>query len=268
MDSLATFVERHGLPVLFLFVMVEQFGLPLPAAPVMVTVGALSATGHVSLAAAIAVSVAGCMIADWSLFELGRWRGPRLLRLLCRISLEPDSCVRNAENVLATRGAPALLYAKFIPGAATVGPPVAGAIRMRRSRFLVWDTAGAIVWSGLYLGLGWLFGPKIVRVLETVGVAGQRLGVIAAGAFAVYLAGKYFQRHRFLRQIALDRITPEELRRRLDAGERITVIDLRSSSDFEAVAETVPGALRSAPERIDEHLGSVIRDGEVVLFCT
>jgi len=268
MEPLLAFVDRHGLLVLFAFVLVEQLGLPLPAAPALVTVGALAARGHVSLAVAVLVAVVACLVADTAWFAAGRWRGARVLRLLCRVSLEPDSCVRRAQDVFAGRGASALLFAKFLPGLATVATPVAGLMRMRLWRFLAWDVAGALAWAGLYLGLGWVFGAQMLHLLAAVGAVGGRLAVPAAVGVAAYLAWKYAQRQRFLRQIRLDRITPEELQRRLGAGEPLTIVDLRSAADFGAVRETLPGAVRGTPETVDEDLHRFSPDREVVLFCT
>jgi membrane protein DedA with SNARE-associated domain len=267
-EPLVAFVDRHGLLVLFAFVLVEQLGLPLPAAPALVTVGVLAAKGHVSLATALAVSVAACLVADSAWFAVGRWRGTRVLKLLCRISLEPDSCVRRTQDVFARRGASTLLFAKFLPGLATVATPVAGLIRMRLWRFLAWDVAGAVTWSGLYLGLGWVFGTRMLHLLASAGAVGGRLAALVTLGVIGYLAWKHAQRRRFRRQVHLDRITPQELQRRLLAGEPIAIVDLRSAADFGAARETLPGAVRGTPDTMDEDLRALSPDREVVLFCT
>lgn len=266
-DAMA-FLARQGGLVLFLFVLAEQLGLPLPAVPVLLAMGALARTGHFPLAAVAGIALGASLAADLVWYALGRWRGARVLNLLCRISLEPDSCVRATQAVLAARGAPALLYAKFVPGLSTVAPPVAGLIRMRPSRFLLWDGAGALLWSGAYLGLGWAFGPQIERVVTAVLDVGSRLFVLAALALAGYLAWKYAQRRRFLRQIAVDRVSPEELRRKMEAGEDVVVVDLRHSTDFEAEGSTLPGALHLAADALDDGIGAIPPGREVILFCT
>ena len=264
MKSLAS----QGPIVLFLIVLAEQLGLPLPAVPVLLAMGAMVGAGRFSFAAVHAISVGACIVADFAWYRLGRWRGARVLNWLCRISLEPDSCVRTAENRLASGGAHALLVAKFIPGFSTAAPPVAGLIGMRVSRFLLWDGLGAVLWSATYLVLGWLFSDQLERVLHAVADVGGRAFFVAAGALVVYLAWKAIQRRRFLRQISLDRITPEELRARLAAGEDIVVVDLRHTAEFEADPKSLPRAVRIAPEAIEQQLRAIPADREVVLFCT
>ncbi|HET8648060.1 MAG TPA: VTT domain-containing protein [Vicinamibacteria bacterium] len=266
-DAMA-FLVRQGPLVLFLFVLAEQLGLPFPAVPVLLGMGALARGGHFPLWVVVVVAVGASLLADLAWYALGRWRGARVLNLLCRISLEPDSCVRTTQNVLTARGARALLYAKFVPGLSTVAPPVAGLIRMRPARFLVWDGAGALLWSATYLALGWVFGAQIERVVLAVLDVGGRVFVLAFAALAAYLAWKYAQRRRFLRQIDVDRITPEELRRKIDAGEEVVVVDLRHSADFEVEAGTLPGARHLSPDALDEGLHDIPRGREVILFCT
>lgn len=268
MPEAMAFLARQGVLVLFLFVLAEQLGLPLPAVPVLLAMGALARTGHFSLPAVAAIAVGASLAADLVWFGLGRWRGARVLSLLCRISLEPDSCVRNTEGVLAARGAPALLYAKFVPGLSTVAPPVAGLIGMRPLRFLLWDGAGAVLWAAAYLGLGWVFGAQIERVVMAVLDVGSRLFVLAGLALLAYVLLKFAQRRRFLRQIQMDRVTPEELRRRIEAGEDVMVVDLRHSADFEADGTTLPGALQLTPDTLDARFDGIPPDREVILFCT
>lgn len=263
-----SFLLRHGYAVLFVIVMVEQAGVPLPALPVLLAAGALVAAGHFEMWAAVLVVVAACLVPDLAWFELGRRHGARILALLCRISLEPDSCVRRTENVLAAGGARALLVAKFLPGLSTVAPPVAGMMRMRLSRFLLWDVAGSLLWGGAYLAVGYVFSAQLERVAELLASLGGGLLALLAGVIALYLLWKYAQRRRFIREIAVARITPEELRRRLDAGEDVVVVDLRHSMEFEAEPATVPGAIHLLPDELDARHGEIPRDREVVLYCT
>ena len=265
---LVKFLAGQGPLVLFLIVLAEQLGLPLPAVPVLLAMGAMVGTGRFSFAEVLAISVAACILADFAWYRLGRWRGAHVLNWLCRISLEPDSCVRTAQNRLAFRGAQALLVAKFIPGFSTAAPPVAGLIGMRVSRFLWWDGLGAALWSATYLGLGWLFSDQLERVMHAVADVGGRAFFLAAAALAAYLAWKGIRRRRFLRQIQLDRITPEELNTRLAAGEDIVVVDLRHSTEFEMDPTSLPHALRISPDAIDDRFSTIPAGREIVLFCT
>jgi membrane protein DedA with SNARE-associated domain len=236
--------------------------------PVLLAVGALAGMGKLSFAAALLLSAVASLLADSVWFQLGRRQGARILSLLCRISLEPDSCVRKTENVIAGQGARALLFAKFLPGLSTVAPPVAGLIRMRPSRFVLWDGAGALLWAGAYMGLGFVFSEQLERAAEVALGLGSRLVALIVGILAVYVLWKYVQRRRFLRQITIDRITPEELKLKLEAGENVVVMDLRHSSEFEADEASLPGALHVPPDALDAHLDGIPRDREVVLFCT
>lgn len=268
MGDLGPFLQRHAYSVLFVFVLAEQLGLPLPAVPVLLTAGALAGMGKLSFTAALLLSAVASLLADVLWYELGRRQGARILNLLCRISLEPDSCVRKTESVIAAQGGRALLFAKFVPGLSTVAPPVAGLIRMLPKHFLLWDGAGALLWASAYLGLGFVFSEQLERVAEVALGLGSRLVALVVGILAAYVLWKYVQRRRFLRQITIDRITPEELKRRLDAGENVVVMDLRHSSEFEADEASLPGALHVAPDELDAHIDAIPRDREVVLFCT
>jgi membrane protein DedA with SNARE-associated domain len=263
-----SFLLRHGYAVLFVTVMLEQAGLPLPSLPVLLAVGALAAAGHLNLAVAVVVVVAACLVSDLAWFEMGRRHGARILALLCRISLEPDSCVRRTENVLAAGGARALLFAKFVPGLSTVAPPVAGMMRMRLARFLAWDVAAALLWSGTYFAVGYVFSAQLERAAELALGLGRGFVVVVAAVLALYLLWKYAERRRFIRQIAVARITAEELRRKLEAGEDIVVVDLRHSMEFEADPAMIPGAVHLLPEELDARHGEIPRDKDVILYCT
>lgn len=268
MSEAIDFLLRHGYTVLFFFVLAEQIGLPLPSVPVLLAVGALAGAGQLSYPLALAVAVLASLLSDFIWYQLGRRRGASILNLLCRISLEPDSCVRRTEDVFARHGAGALLYAKFLPGLNTAAPPLAGLFRMRLGRFLAFDAVGALFWAGAFSGLGFLFSDQLERVAAYASRLGSWLGVLLVGGLAGYIAWKYFDRRRFLRRLRIARITPEELQRKLAAGEKMVVIDLRHALDFEAEAATLPGALHILPEQLDRRHHEVPRDRDIVLYCT
>src|SRR3954467_783735 len=148
------FIERHGYLLLFLWVLAEQSAIPLPSVPLLLAAGALSRTGRLQLGPAIACCVVAAWIADTIWFELGRHRGRQVLRLLCRVSLEPDSCVRQTENAFLKYGMSSLLVSKFVPGLNAVAAPLAGNSGSSYWKFLFYDGAGAVIWSGGYLALG------------------------------------------------------------------------------------------------------------------
>lgn len=262
------FLLRHGYAVLFALVFAEQVGLPLPAIPVLLAMGALVGAGRFSFALALLVVVLAALLADLIWYQLGRRRGHSILNLLCRISLEPDSCVRRTENIFARHGARALLFAKFVPGLSTVAPPLAGMFHMRLSRFLLWDTAGAVLWAGAFTGAGYLFSGQLERVANAALRLGGWLLFLLAGGLAAYIGWKYLERQRFLRELRIARIPPEELMNKLEAGEEIVVVDLRHSIEFEAEGVKVRGALHLPPEQLDQRHQEIPRDRDVVLYCT
>jgi len=262
------FLVRHGYAVLFVWVLAEQIGLPLPAIPLLLAAGALAGAGHLSIAVAIGLAVAASLLSDTLWYEIGRRRGAKVLNFLCRISLEPDSCVRRTENVFARYGARSLLVAKFVPGLNTAAPPLAGMFGMRLSRFALWDGLGAALWASTFAGLGYLFSEQLERVAAYALRLGTWLVVVVVGGLAGYIAWKYVQRQRFLRSLRIARITPGELKEKLEAGEEMVIVDLRHSLDFDAEPHTVPGALRLTAEELNERHAEIPRDREIVLYCT
>jgi membrane protein DedA with SNARE-associated domain len=259
------FVERHGYALLFFWVLTEQSAIPLPSVPLLLAAGALIRTGRLQLLLAIACCVGAALMADTIWFELGRKRGRRILNLLCRVSLEPDTCVRQTENAFLKYGMKSLLVSKFVPGLNAVAAPLAGNSRSSYGRFLLYDIAGATLWSGAYLAVGYLFSTQLEAMLGYASRMGSSLLVLVVALFALWIGGKYVQRRRFLRQVKGDRITPEELRDRLDAGEDVVVVDLRSGRSEDSAA--VPGAIRLSLEDLDVRSHEIPRDQEVVLFC-
>jgi len=267
MDQVIQFLIRHGYLVLFFWVLVEQIGLPLPAAPILVTVGALSGSGDMNFFSVMAVGTTAALLSDLSWFLVGRNFGSPVLSRLCRISLEPDSCVRRTEDIFSRHGARSLLTAKFIPGLNVVAMPLAGVIHMSPWRFLFFDSLGVVLWMGFYTGLGYIFSRQLDRLASYLTPLGNALLVLAAGALAAYIIGKYIRRVRFLKELQISRITPEELKRKLDGGEDVVILDVRHSLDFAADPQIIPGALHLPLESLrNNHL--VPRNHEVVLYCT
>jgi membrane protein DedA with SNARE-associated domain len=266
-DSLQFLVE-HGYLVLFLWVLAEQIGLPIPAVPVLLGAGALAGMGTLDLAVVIGVATAASLLSDGLWFEIGRRRGTKVLQLLCRIALEPDSCVRTTEDAFGRWGGRSLLVAKFVPGLNTMAPPMAGITGMPVSRFLLFDGAGSLLYVGVLVGLGFVFSDQLEEVAAALAGLGARLPLVIAAVLVLYVLGKYVQRRLFLRRLRVARITSDELKRRLDAGEEVVVIDLRHSLDFEVAPESIPGAIHIAIDAIERDHRIIPRDREVVLFCT
>jgi membrane protein DedA with SNARE-associated domain len=264
----ASFLLRHPYAVVCAVVLAEQLGLPLPATPFLMAAGALAGIGHVHLGAALALAVAASLAGDLAWYEAGRRRGGRILDLLCRISLEPDSCVRRTEDSFARHGARTLLVAKFVPGLSTLAPPMAGVVRMSRRAFVLLDAAGAALWAGAGLCLGYLFSNQIERATEALARVGGSVTAAFAALVLGWVAWKYVERRRVLRDLRVARISPQELRRKLAAGEAVVVVDLRHVREVEAEPEGVPGALRLGMHEIAARHDEIPRDRDVVLYCT
>src|SRR5712691_13034679 len=194
------FLLHHGYVLLLGWVFAEQIGLPIPSMPLLLAAGALAGTGHLSFFASLFYVMFAAVTADSIWYQLGRRKGIRILQLLCKISLEPDSCVRRTEGVFAKQGARSLVLAKFVPGLGTVAPPLAGIFHMRPARFFLFDVLGALLWSSVYVGLGYVFSGEIERIAEHAFHLGSGLGVLVIGVLAAYIAYKFIARQRFLRE--------------------------------------------------------------------
>jgi len=265
LEQAGDFLIRHGYAVLFGWVLLEQLGLPIPAAPFLIAAGALARTGKMNVAFAVALAFVPVILADLFWYSLGRYRGVRILKLLCRISLEPDSCVRRTENLFIRHGVRSLLVAKFIPGLNTAAPSLAGVFRMPVRRFLIFGSLGAFLWVVTVTSLGLIFSDQLERIALRWG---GWLVAFLAGGLAAYVLWKFMQRRRFLRRLRIARITPQELMDKLTAGETISIVDLRQPMDIEAFPQMIPGALRIAMEEIEARHGEIPRDRDVVLYCS
>jgi membrane protein DedA with SNARE-associated domain/rhodanese-related sulfurtransferase len=253
--------------LVFAWVFVEQAGLPVPSAPLLLAAGALSGMHRMNLGLAVAFAVFGAVASDSMWYEIGRQKGVRVLQLICRISLEPDSCVRRTQVSFARNGPRVLLGAKFIPGLNAMAAPLAGIIKMGWRRFLLFDAIGTLAWVGAFVITGYAFSSELERVAARAAYLGEWLLVLLLAAFAGYILWKFYNRQKFLRKLKIARITPEELKGKIDAGEDILVVDLRHSLDFDANPETIPGALHIDAAELEEAYEVIPRDREIVLFC-
>jgi len=261
------FLIRHGYSVLFLSILAEQGALPLPSVPFLLLYGALARAGKLNLFVAILCGLCACLIADNLWFQLGRASGSRILRFICRVSLEPDSCVRQTENAFVKYGLRSLLVSKFIPGLNAVAAPIAGSSRASWPQFVLFDSVGAIVWLGAYLGLGYLFADQLEIVAAYALRMGSSIVLLLVLACAAWIVGKYIHRRRFLRKLSLARISAEELYRMLEAGQDVMIVDLRHRTDADP-EDSIPGALRMSPEDLAERSHEIPRDRDIVLFCS
>ena len=267
MNEFSAFVSQYGEVVLFAVVFIEQIGLPLPAVPVLLSAGALAGAGKMDLTGAIVLSVMACMAGDLIWYELGRRRGRRVLNLLCRISMEPDSCVRRTENFFTRHGVRSLVLAKFIPGLSTLAPALAGLFRINMQRFLLYNGLGAVLWTLAFIIPGYLLSDQIERLAEQAGRLGLWLAFVFGAGIVSYILYKFVHRQLLLRELRIARITVEELKRMMDDGSELKVVDLRGALDHEADPYTIRGALRMTVEELEQRHHEIRRHQDVILFC-
>jgi len=268
MKETLDFVVRHGYSILFLSVLAEQCGVPVPSLPMLLAIGALAASGDLNFALALVTAVAACLVADSMWYWLGIHKGSSILNLLCKISLEPDSCVRRTENMFIRYGARGLLFAKFVPGLSTAAAPLAGMFRMKIWKFALADMVGSFIWAGSYSALGYLFRNQLEDLLQGAVRAGSWFFAFVALALGGFLAWKYIQRRRFFRELRISRIHPQELSDLLAAGDSVTVVDLRNALEWEeAGASKIPGAVHVSFEDVEASMPQIPTDRDLVLYC-
>jgi membrane protein DedA with SNARE-associated domain/rhodanese-related sulfurtransferase len=268
MTESTQFLVNHGMPIVFAAVFLEQMGLPLPVAPLLLGAGALAATGEFSFPAGVGVTVLACLIADTFWFYLGRYRGHQVLGLLCRISLEPDSCVRRTQNVFTRYGLRGVILAKFLPGLNTVAPPLAGMSGVQVGRFLAADGLGSLLYGGCFIYLGYLFSDQIQEIAVALASIGGSVLRVAIGAGVIYIGFKYWQRHRILRELRMAKITVAELRRKQDAGEELVILDLRPGAELDLDPAVIPGAVHLGVDEVEHRHHEIPRDREIVVYCS
>ncbi len=266
-DTLA-FLVRHGTVVLFAAVFVEQIGIPLPALPWLFAAGALVGAGQMNLGVALGAAAAGSLLADLIWFFLGRRHGHRVLGLLCRISLEPDSCVRRTQDMFVHFGIKGIVAAKFIPGLSTLAPPLAGSAGVGAARFVFFDGAGSLLYVGSFMLVGVLFSRQLEQVMSAVSSLGGGALALVAALAALYVGYKYFQRRRLLRQLRMARITAEELHQKLEAGEEVMILDLRPQAELDQNPSRIRGALHMSVDEVERRQLEIPRDRDVILYCS
>ncbi len=265
MDTLIRLIADYGLLVVFVNILVQQLGAPVPGYPMLLITGALAARGELNVLALLGTAVLACLIADSIWYAIGARSGRRVLRTLCRISLSPDGCVRQTESIFTRFGAPSLLVAKFIPGFASVATALAGAMRIPRGAFVLFDALGAALWVGIGLALGWLFAPAIREIAAGLAQFGQWGLMFIALVIALFIAAKWWQRHRFNVQLRMARLSVESLSELLDRGERPLIVDVRSHAA--RIDGRIPGAIISLGDELAPELIAHPKEALIVVYC-
>jgi len=264
-DLIAT-LQANAPWAVFLNVMLNQGGLPLPALPTIVTAAALSAQQPNQLAAVLLAGLIGALLGDLVQYWCGRRFGRRILALVCRVSFSPDFCVSQTQTLLAEVGALSLLFSKFLPGISLLSVAMAGITRMPVPLFLLLDGIGALLFLAIAMTFGWMFQNEITGALSKL-IAFGLFGLLAAlAALALYLAAKWLQRQLFIRSLRMNRITVEELRRLIDERKDTLILDVRPP-DVRAAEGIIPGAVAAHPAEIKAIIGTYSGDQETIVYC-
>jgi membrane protein DedA with SNARE-associated domain/rhodanese-related sulfurtransferase len=268
MNQFIELLVKHGAAVLFVAVFVEQMGVPLPSLPWLFAAGALVGAGKIHWSVALGASALGSLLADLIWFYLGRHYGNRVLALLCRISLEPDTCVRRTQDIFHRHGMQAVVVAKFIPGLSTLASPLAGNSGFSIVRFLLFDCVGSSLYVGTFIVAGILFSRQLEQIMTALGGLGNSTLAVVAGLVALYIGYKYFQRHRLLRELRMARITVDELHQKLEAGETLMILDLRPRAELEQNPSSIQGALHMTMDEVEHRQQEIPHDRDIILYCS
>lgn len=269
MNSFTQLLLVHGYSFVFFYVFGVGIGIPIPADPLLLIMGALVGDHRYSFVPAFFAALFPAMLADYIWYEIGRYKGSSVLRLICRLAIEPDTCVRSTRTTFTKRGISTLYIAKFLPGMSLISMPMAGVIGMSRRRFLLADFIGCALWIGTYMATGIVFHGYVDSLILQFGLFGKRAGMVVLTAVALFIAYKYLQRWRILRELRANRITPAAVRDLLDTSkDGLTIVDLRHPSEVERDSYKIPGALIKRPEELRALAREIPPDQEIILYCT
>jgi membrane protein DedA with SNARE-associated domain/rhodanese-related sulfurtransferase len=257
-------------PVILMAVFANQICLPIPAVLFLITAGALVESGRLNFGSVILAGVVGSLLADYAWFLAGRWWGHRILRALSAFSMDGEHGAARARRLFAQRGLPSLLFAKFVPGMDGLMPPLAGMLNAASVPFLLFDAAGALFWSAAYCFLGYLFADRLEIVAATLGRVSGTLTILLAGVLC-YFIWRAWELLRTIRELRLRAVSPALLHGKLQAGERVAVLDLLDLEGHEdtTIIPGIPGAARISPTPLRSSAKvRVPPDVQMVLCCS
>lgn len=268
MDDMTGLLAQHGLSLVFTNVLLTQAGAPLPSTPTLIVAGALIAQGQLGLAQVLAVATIATLLGNAPWYFAGRRYGHRILRTVCRISLEPDSCVQRTEDVFDRWGTISLIVGKNIPGFATIAPPLAGAMRVGFMRFMGYTAISALLWAVLPLLVGWIFSTEVEWLLLQLEDLGLSALIVIAAVVAVYVISRSIERFLLIRLLRTTRIDVTELGALMEQDAKPVILDVRSRIAQKLEPRRLPGAIpvdMSAPQ---VPLVAVPPDRDVVVYCS
>lgn len=266
MEDLVPLLLEHGPLLVLLITLAARAGAPVPAAPLLVVAGGLCATGQMPLGITVACALLANMLGDLAWFLAGRRFGYRVLGLLCRVSLSPDSCVRQSEDLFGRWGGLSLVAAKFVPGVSLIAAPMAGALRMTWAGFLLWNLTAALAWTAAFMGLGALFRSEIHRALAVLADAGVKALLVLALLVAVVAVSRWVRRRRAAALGADLLVTAQQLADDLARGDRLVFLDVRGQVAREATG-LMPGARVAELSRVVDAVQDLPPDAPIVAYC-
>jgi membrane protein DedA with SNARE-associated domain/rhodanese-related sulfurtransferase len=267
-QQLLLHISQYGLLIVGLNVLLNQIGLPVPVVPTLILAGTLAAKGDLPFPELFSIAVIACLIADCAWYWVGEKYGIRVLKTLCRISLEPDSCVSQTQSQFDRWGVNSLIVAKFVPGWSTIAPPLAGALRIGWLRFVVLSTLAAMLWVGAGLLGGMIFRSQIEQLLIQLDRYGGIAVIGVLVLFGGYIAYKWWERRRFYKMLRMARISVTELNQLIQNGAHPLIIDVRSVTARELEPHWIPGAVAISLADVDAHLKDLPKDRDIILYCT
>jgi membrane protein DedA with SNARE-associated domain/rhodanese-related sulfurtransferase len=259
---------KYGYFILFFWVMTEQIGVPVPSAPILITAGTLTATHRLNLPLVLIAIVLGCLASDTTWYFMGKRYGGAVVRLMCRLSMESNTCVKKTEGYFTRNGERALLVAKFIPGLGTVAAPIAGQTGMPLHLFLTYDAIGALLWALAFTLGGRFFGDFLKHHPDAFPSVTHVAGILFVLLLIGFLIYRFSRQRAFIKEMRTARLEPDELKTMLDTGQQVYIVDLRHPLDYLPDPRTLPGAVLLTPDKLVEHTDTIPRDRDVVLFCT
>jgi len=266
-SEISQFLVKHGLPIIFGVIFLEQIGLPIPGVPWLLAAGALAAVGKFHWFLGLDATILACLLADFFWFYLGRHRGTQVLGLLCRISLEPDSCVRRTVNVFTRYGTRGIVFAKFVPGMSTIIPPLAGMSKLSAGQFFIFDFMASFLYCGTFMMLGFFFSTQIAQIGAGLAHIGGSALALLVLCLVLYIAYKYWQRQHLLHELRMAKISVDELDKMLNAGQNPFIVDMRPSAELEQDPAIIRGAVHLGIDELDKRHEELPRDREVILYC-
>src|SRR3984957_1756731 len=270
MEALLSAIGRHGYILVFVIVLAEAVGMPVPAALALVAGGAAAAAGLLRLTSLVLLSITAMLIGVSFRFVLGRYMGWGLLGFLCKLSVNPETCILRSAESFYKRGKATLVIAKFIPGINTMAAPLAGSMKMRFGQFLQLDFAGALLYSVTYLAVGYLSRDFLAATLNGFHAAGRAMEVVVFVALVIYATYRITQFVRYKKYRIMPRVQVQELAARLasDQAGRVLIVDVRSHGYYDIGSERIKGSIRIEPNNLDEEIKNLPKDKDIYLYCT